>query len=92
MILALKIQAGASQNEFAGLHGASLKIRIKAPAVEGRANRELIHFLAAAFGVPKANVLLVRGESAPAKTVRIHMPLQIPDDLKALDSSLQLRS
>ena len=78
LILDLQVQPGATRDEIVGLHGARLKIRIIAPPVDGRANRHLIDFLAAAFDVPRARVTLVRGESGRAKTVRIDAPGRIP--------------
>ncbi len=44
-----------------------LKIRVQAPAMEGRANAALIEFLADMFGVPKSYVELVGGELSRSK-------------------------
>lgn len=91
LILSLRIQPGASGNDFAGLHGGTLKVRIKSPASEGRANRELISFFAAAFGTAKSNVRVLRGESARAKTVRIDAPTRIPAEIAALEPRVSIR-
>ena len=77
--LTIHAQPGAKHTEVAGVHGAALKIRLAAPAVEGRANDALIGFLAASFGVPRHNVMLVRGETARRKTLRIESPTARPD-------------
>lgn len=53
LILACHLQPKASRDEFAGLHGDRLKIRLTAPPIEGRANAHLMAFLADAFGVAK---------------------------------------
>jgi len=37
VILELHVQPGASRSEFAGEHGGRLKVRLAAPATEGRA-------------------------------------------------------
>lgn len=50
----------------------SLKIAIKAPAEDGKANAELIKFLAKEFGVPQANVKIVGGTTSRHKLVAIH--------------------
>ena len=56
----LHVQPGAKRTEVAGIHGegaaARLKIRLAAPPVDGKANAELLRFLAAAFGVPQRAV------------------------------------
>ena len=77
--LELHCQPGAKRTEVVGTHGSALKIRLAAPAVEGRANEALIAFLASSFGVPRRNVTLMRGEANRAKTVRIVSPTARPD-------------
>lgn len=75
------LQPNASRSEFAGQHGERLKIRIKAPPVDGKANAELIKFLAKQFGVSKANVVITQGEGSRQKTVNISSPASLPDNL-----------
>jgi uncharacterized protein (TIGR00251 family) len=81
--LTVHAQPGAKRTEVAGVHGqgtqASLKLRLGAPPVDGKANAELIRYLADAFGVPLRNVTLLRGESARRKRVRINAPVDRPD-------------
>ena len=76
--LALHVQPGASRTEYAGLHGDAHKIRLAAPAVEGRANEALIAFLAEAFGVASRDVEIASGASARRKIVRISSPSRRP--------------
>jgi len=66
-------------HEVAGTHGDALKMRLAAPPVEGKANAELLRFLAEVFGVPRRNVTLLRGELSRAKVVRIARPAVRPD-------------
>ncbi len=70
-LLLLYIQPGASKSEVAGLHGDRLKIRIKAPPVEGEANRELISFISSELGISSSKVHLVRGEASRQKDILI---------------------
>ena len=63
LVLALHVQPGAKRTEAAGLHGDALKVRLAAPAVDGKANAALVRFLADAFGVARRNVSIVRGEN-----------------------------
>jgi uncharacterized protein len=72
LTLRLHVQPGAARSGWAGRHGPSaLKLRLAAPAVEGRANRACVDFLARAAGVPRGAVRIVRGEHARDKLVRI---------------------
>lgn len=79
LVLALHVQPGAKRTEVAGLHGDALKIRLAAPAVDGKANAELLRFVAATFGVPRTRVALLHGETSRRKTVRIDQPALRPD-------------
>jgi hypothetical protein len=77
--LSIHAQPGAARTEVAGVHGDALKIRLAAPAVEGRANEALVAFLAASFGVARRNVALIRGQTGRSKLVRIDSPTARPD-------------
>ena len=83
VVLSLHVQPGAKRTEVAGVHGegtqARLKVRLAALPVDGKANAELLRFLADAFGAPLRNVALLRGESSRAKVVRIEAPALRPD-------------
>jgi uncharacterized protein (TIGR00251 family) len=69
--LALHVQPGAKRAGIAGLHGDRLKVRIAAPALDGRANEALIAFLAERLGVPKARLAVARGERSRDKLVTV---------------------
>jgi uncharacterized protein (TIGR00251 family) len=79
VVLSLHVQPGAKRTEAACIHGDAMKIRLAAPPVDGRANAELLRFLADAFGVPLRSVTLLRGEASRQKTVRVEAPARRPD-------------
>jgi len=79
LILDCHLQPKASKDEFAGLHGERLKIRLTAPPVEGKANAHLLAFLGKAFGVAKSHVQLISGELNRQKRVRIQAPQKLPE-------------
>ncbi len=81
LILKCHLQPKASRDEFSGQHGDRLKIRLQAPPIEGRANSQLIRFLALQFGVARKAVTLLSGELGRQKRVRISKPTRIPDEL-----------
>lgn len=78
VLLAIHAQPGAKQSVFAGIHGDALKIRLAAPALEGRANRELCRFLADEFGVAISAVTVLSGEGARRKRVQVAGPVRWP--------------
>jgi len=81
LILRCHLQPKASKDEISGLHGDSVKIRIAAPPIEGRANAALIKFLAKTFGVAKRDVSILSGELGRDKRVRIQAPARLPENL-----------
>lgn len=60
-------QPQAARTQVAGLHNGALKIRVAAPALEDKANQELIRFLAAQFSVTRRQVTLLRGDKSRSK-------------------------
>ena len=69
--LAAHVQPGARRSEIAGLHGDRLKVRIAAPALDGRANDALVAFIAQQLGVPKVRVAVVKGERSRDKLIAV---------------------
>jgi len=71
----IKAQPSASKSEFCEAYGDNdaIKIRIKAPAVEGAANQELVKFLAKSFKVSKSDILFKSGQNSKIK--RVTFPL-----------------
>lgn len=69
--LTVQITANASRNEIVGWLGDRLKIKVKAPAVEGKANAELLRFLADRLGVRPNALHILRGETARTKVLSI---------------------
>lgn len=65
------IQPNAKNNEVVGLHGDSIKIKIKAPPVDGEANLALIRFLSQQLGIPQKNFTLLHGQTGKNKLIEI---------------------
>jgi len=70
--LKVRVVPRASKNEIVGeMADGSLKIKLKAPPVDGKANEALIEFLSEEWGVAKSKIKIVRGEKGRNKTVEI---------------------
>lgn len=70
-MLGLKVIPNASRDEIVGWLGDALKVKVQAPALDGRANAALTEFLADQLGLPRRAVVLVRGDKSRQKVVRI---------------------
>ena len=88
VILNIKAQPNSSKNKIAGIYGDAIKINIKAPAVEGAANKELIKFLSKIFKVSKSDIEL-KGETSKKKRVILPLNDKVKEFLKELDGNKQ---
>jgi uncharacterized protein (TIGR00251 family) len=76
----LRVSPGAARNEIVGRYGEGWKVRVAARAERGRANQELLGFLAETLGVRQARLRLVAGEGARDKLVEIDGMTQVEAD------------
>jgi hypothetical protein len=83
LILNVYVQPNARQEGFDGLHDGRLKLRISAPATDGKANQRLLALLADIFAVSKRSVELLKGEKSRNKVVGIKQPGKLPDWITA---------
>lgn len=72
--LALAVMPGARRTGADGLHDGCLRVRLAAPPVDGRANAQLLAWLAEELRLPRRAVTLQRGDSARRKWVDIDAP------------------
>ncbi len=70
-IVSVRVVPRASRDEIAGVAGDALKIRLRAPAVEGLANAALVRWLADRLRIPVGRVALLSGEHSRVKRVRL---------------------
>lgn len=70
-VLALHCQPGAKQTQVVGWHGGRIKIQLKAPPVDGKANDVLLAFLSKTLGVPRHSLNLESGANQRIKRVRV---------------------
>ena len=61
----------ASRDRLGPVHGDRLKVQLTAPPVDGAANDALVALVARALGRARADVAIVRGQTARRKTVRV---------------------
>ena len=71
VILSLYIQPKASRSRIVGLHDKALKLTVKAPPVEGRANIEVISFMAKLLKVPKSSIEIHSGKQGRRKKLLV---------------------
>lgn len=69
MTLLLSVQPRAKKTRIVGLHDGRLKIAVKSPPVDGKANREVLKFLAGLFGLAPRDLSVKSGGQFRQKVI-----------------------
>jgi uncharacterized protein len=71
--ISIRAVPNAGRDACAGImdDGVTWKIRLAAPAIDGRANGALLDFLGKTLGIPRSKIKLTSGASSRSKRVRI---------------------
>jgi len=70
--IAVRVIPRARRNEIVGfLEDGTLKLRLTAPPVDGKANQALIKFLAGVFGVIKSEIEISSGATSRTKLLLV---------------------
>ncbi|MFC2144888.1 DUF167 domain-containing protein [Actinomycetota bacterium] len=70
-IIKLYIRPGAAETRVEGIYQDRIKIRINAPPEKGRANRELLKFIAKTLFIPKSQITILSGKTSNYKEILI---------------------
>ncbi len=85
--LKIKAQPKSSRNEFCGLYGDdAIKVKVKAPPVDGAANKEIVKFLSKEFKISKSDIKFISGESSKLKIIKLPKSKKLLDFIERLDS------
>ena len=74
VVLTLDVSAGSKKERFpAGFNEwrSAVQIQIKAPAIEGRANKAIVELIASETGLKKNDIMILSGATSTIKRVRI---------------------
>ena len=71
VIFSVRVQPRASKDEIAGEMGGALKVQLRAPAGEDRANEALVEYLSQLLKRPKSAVRILSGERSRTKRIEI---------------------
>jgi uncharacterized protein (TIGR00251 family) len=71
LVVDVLVQPRASRAGVGPVVGDRLRVSVTAPPVDGKANAAVIEAVAEAFGVRRADVTIVRGETGRRKTLRV---------------------
>ncbi len=83
-VLRVHVVPNAKSDSVVGEYGGAIKIKLRAAAVEGKANAALIRFLTEQLKLPRHSIVLERGHRSRDKLIRI-------DGLTAEDVRMRMR-
>jgi uncharacterized protein (TIGR00251 family) len=72
--LEVSVVPNARKTEAVGLHDGALRVRLAAPAIEGRANDALVQWLARELGIARRAVTLRHGALGRRKRLQVDCP------------------
>ncbi|GAB4537745.1 MAG: hypothetical protein Fur0020_06470 [Thermodesulfovibrionia bacterium] len=72
VVINIKVEPRSSYSGIVGIHGDGLKVRLKSPPVEGRANKELVDILSDELGIPRSDIEIISGKASRNKLVRLN--------------------
>ena len=79
LTLSIKVEPRSSRSGIVGPYGDSLKVKLTAPPVEGKANDELIEVLSKGFRIAKKDVEIISGQSSKNKIVKLNGVKNVDD-------------
>ena len=71
MLISVKIIPNAKITEAVGYEGKTLKVRVAAPPIDGRANKELIKLMANLCGCAPSEIEVIKGQTTKLKLLDV---------------------
>ncbi len=68
----MHVYPNAARNEVVGFADGVLRVKIAAPPLQGKANKELLAFLSQALGVGKGTLTIIKGHTSRNKVIAIN--------------------
>jgi uncharacterized protein (TIGR00251 family) len=87
-VLRLRIVPNARRSEVVGMHGEAIKVKVQAPAVEGKANEALLEFLSERLGLPVRQLEILSGAKSRDKLVEV-IGIELKEVLQRLLETIQ---
>ena len=68
----VRVTPNATRNQVVGFSGKALQVKVAAPPVKGKANKELITFLSQILNVGKGRIRIIKGHTVRNKVIAIY--------------------
>ncbi|MGB7293816.1 MAG: DUF167 domain-containing protein [Thermodesulfobacteriota bacterium] len=71
MTIEVKVLPKSGRDEIGRFVNGTLKVRVSAPPIEGKANERLIELISRAIGMPRSDITIIKGRTSRIKTISI---------------------
>ncbi len=71
VLISIRVEPRSSRSEIVDVYGDGLKVKLKSPPREGRANKELIAVLSKGLDIPRKDIEIISGKTSKNKMVRL---------------------
>ncbi len=89
-LFVIRVVPNASKTEVVGwMSDGCLKMKIAAPPVDGKANQELVSYLAKKFRVSKSEIEITNGLASKKKTVRLPLEREALVKILSIDLGIE---
>ena len=72
VILNIRVQPRSAKNKICGIYGDAIKLKLKAPPVDGAANKQCLVFLSKVLNIPRSRMEIIAGRNNRQKKILIH--------------------
>lgn len=91
VFISIRVHPNAARNEIAGFSDGAWQVKVSAPPAKGKANKELITFIAKVLGVSKGSLSITKGHTSRNKVIAVDGLTQ-EEIVKRLSSSYGVSS
>ena len=71
MFISVRVSPNSTRNEVVGFNDRVWQVKVSAPPIKGKANKELIAFLSKILGVGRSSLSIIKGHTSRNKLMAI---------------------
>ncbi len=71
MFISVRVSPNSTRNEVVGFNDGVWQVKVSAPPIKGKANKELIAFLSEILGVGRSSLSIIKGHTSRNKLIAI---------------------
>lgn len=90
MFITVRVYPNATKNEVVGFSDGVWQVRVAAPPIKGKANKELMSFLSKVLGVGRSSLSITKGHTTRSKLIAVDGLTQ-EELMKRLSSAVSSR-